>query len=76
MPIKSSVRLKGQTYYPWSDWLKIRKTAIELRRGKDFYCKPEAFVIHARTIAKGRGLRIRVKVLEKGNRILVQAVKA
>ncbi|MEM2990169.1 MAG: hypothetical protein QXQ02_03190 [Halobacteria archaeon] len=65
-------RTRTRTTYDWNTILdgKIRL----LESGKDFLCKPETFVIRARTIAKKHGMKLRASVSEKGD-VVLQAVQ-
>lgn len=72
MAKQTDVKLRPKVAYPWDEWFKPRKTAIELVKGRDYHCTVRAFVIYAREVASRRGLKLIVNVSKDGNRVLMQ----
>lgn len=63
------VEVKPRQKYPWDRWL-ARKTPVVLVKGRDFDGLARSFVVHARSVARDRGLRLSVNVVEHGNKII------
>lgn len=62
--------------YDWDRWF-ARKTPIELTKGVDFSTSARSFVVYARQVARDRGLRISVNVVNQGTTVrLVVAGKS
>jgi hypothetical protein len=58
--------LKGQTRYPWDEWLDGRVWALTV--GEDFNAKVNTLKANAQLQAKKRGGRIRTRLLEDGDK--------
>jgi hypothetical protein len=70
--VKIPYKMVSHAKYPWDTWFSS-KVPIVLTRGKEYTVRTRIFVLHARDMAKDRGLRITVNVLpdDKGVAFMV-----
>ena len=50
------------TRYPWPQWLKRQTPALELRKGKDYFCQPHSMAQQVRNAAQRYGKRVSIRI--------------
>ena len=50
------------TQYPWPQWLKRQKPALELKKGRDYHCQPHSMAQQFRNAAHRHKKRVSIKI--------------